>query len=109
MRRPRGRTMGDIKGIDPGHLLRARHMPALQMLVNKRREQERIDSDQRIRYLRWLPRVAVIARETEDNPQERIRRTGKLTGTTGNPKQARRIAQWFYEEYEKWKPKWEKA
>ena len=109
LRRPRGRTMGDIKGIDPGHLRRARLMSHLQTLVNKRMEQERIDDDRRLRYLRWLPRVALIAQETEDNPKERTRRTGKLTRVTSNPKQARRIAQWFYEEYEKWRPKWEKA
>ena len=84
-------------------------MSHLQSLVSKRMEQEKFDNDQRLRYLRWLTNVALIAQETEDNPKERTRRTGKLTGTTSNPKQARRIAQWFYEEYEKWRPKWEKA
>ena len=109
LRRPSGRTLGDIKGLDPGHLLRARLMPNLRLLVSRRMEQKKFDSDQRVRYLRWLPRVALVAQETEDNPKERTRRTEEITGTTSNPKQALRVAQWFYEEYEKWRPKWEKA
>jgi hypothetical protein len=70
-------------------------------------KKEGLERDQRRRYSKWHIQDAQNAQHTEDDPPERARRTEELVRTTRNPDQARCVAQWFYEVYEQWRPKWE--
>jgi transcriptional regulator with XRE-family HTH domain len=105
-RKPRAPTTGGLAGLDPKSERRAKLSVYLRNLVNTRMEQEGFERDQRLRYCNWLIQVALVAQQTEDNPPERARRTEELVEAARNPDQTRCVAQWFYEVYEQWRPKW---
>jgi transcriptional regulator with XRE-family HTH domain len=77
----------------------------VRCLVGTRMDEEGIKGDRRTAYFNWLPQLQMIAVATQPGSEERNQRTDALVERTTDPELSRRVAGWYYELFEHWRPR----